>query len=241
MLANLHDALRFLCEFHAPALANVQGLKVDDPEIPEALRSVYATFGDPATPLSPINGQDSLSGPSDLTRKGDYVHFLSESQGCWSCAYRLDGGADPAVYLFGDGPEPVKQSDSLEEFLVTCLLQESVMAAPHFASQEDGILPEAALHAPLEPLWLEAVYSSPNPTHWFYWCNDPGILVMRFDGDYAPWLWLGAYEDRWGDALRDCQNGYVVTGPSGEERRVGRSRPNPSKARRMPKWLRWFE
>lgn len=117
------------------------------------------------TPFGPFAGQDSLSGPFDLTRRGDYVHFLSENQGCWSCAYRVDGGADPAVYLFGDGPEPVKQSDSLERFLVTCLLQESVMAAPHLANQEDGILPEEALHAPVEPLWLEAVYASPNPTH----------------------------------------------------------------------------
>jgi hypothetical protein len=113
MLTNLQDTLEFLRDFHAPALANVSALHVDDPGIPEVLRKVYAVFGAPTRPLSPIHGADSLRGPSQLKRIGDFVHFLDESQACWSCAYHADGSADPAVFLFGDDAEPVKQSDSL--------------------------------------------------------------------------------------------------------------------------------
>src|SRR5262245_57383661 len=158
MLADLDDALRFLRNFHARALTSVSGLSVDDPAIPEALRKVYATFGDPTAASSPIGGQDSLKSPSELRRDGDFVHFLDENQGCWTCAYRADGGADPAVFLFADDTEPVKQSNSVGSFLVTYLLQESVMSAPHFASQEEGSLPEDALRSAVEPLWLAAVY-----------------------------------------------------------------------------------
>jgi len=241
MLADLDDALGFLRDFHAGALAGVQGLRVNEPTIPAALRRVYATFGEPQASSCPIGGQDSLKGPSELRRTGDFIHFLDENQGCWSCAYCVDGGEDPAVFLFEDGEEPVKQGDSLERFLVTYLLQESVMSAPHFASQEDGVLPEDALRAAVEPLWLAAVYSRPNPTHWFYWCKDAGVLAMRFDGDYAPWLWLGAQEDRWESVLRDCQSGYMVSGPARDDRCVGRMGPSQSNARQLPKWLRWLE
>ena len=241
MLTNLDDTLDFLRVFHAPALERVQGLKVDDASIPAALRKVYAIFGDPGSELGPICGQDSLAGPAGLKRVGDYVHFLSESQACWSCAYPVDGGADPPVYLFGDDQRPVKQSDSLEKFLVTLLLQESVLAAPHLAYQEHGRSAEDALTVPVEPLWLEAVYAQPNATHWFYWSSEPRILIMRFDGDCAPWLWLGSYDVQWESVLRACKDGYLVSEPSGNERRVGCTNPEDHVRKRLPKWLRWLE
>jgi hypothetical protein len=242
MLTSLDETLNFLRDFHAPALENVQGLEVDDASIPIALRKVYATFGDPETELGPISGQDSLAGPAGLKRVGDYVHFLDEAQACWSCAYPIDGGADPPVYLFGDDDKaPVKQSDSLAKFLVTVLLQESVLAAPHMAYQEHGGSAEAALLTSVEPLWLEAIYAQPNPTHWFYWSSEPRILLMRLDGDHAPWLWLGAYEDRWKSVLRECKDGYVVSEPSKEERRACCSNPEDFRKKRLPKWLRWLE
>ena len=241
MLTNLDDALTFLKQFHAPALEKVSSLVIRNDNIPTGLRKVYEVFGKPDQKYGPINGQDSLSGPEDLKPVDGFIHFLSENQACWSCAFKEDGGDDPAVYLFEDDEEPIMQSDSLEEFLITFLLQESVMTTSHLATQEDGLSAEGALNIPVEPLWLEAIYSREGPTHWFYKTENPQILIMRFDGDYAPWLWLASYEDRWEEVLRPCEEGFVVAGSSaGEETRVARLKPEKKK-KRLPKWLRWLE
>ncbi|MEZ5301201.1 MAG: hypothetical protein R3F11_11190 [Verrucomicrobiales bacterium] len=70
-----------------------------------------------------------------------------------------------------------------------------MMGAPNLVWQEGGIPAETALRCQVEPLWLSAIYARPNPTHWFHWAPEPKILAMRFDGDYAPWLWLASYEN----------------------------------------------
>ncbi len=202
-------------------------LKVDDPSIPAALRKVYAAFGDPSAPSCVIAGQDSLLPPTQLRRTGEFVVFLHENQGCWSGAYREEGDMDPEVYLFEYGKEPVKISATLEQFLVTFLLSESAVSAPMGVTQEDGILPSEALKLPVEPLWLNAKYSMPEPTHSFYWCEEGRILIMRWDGDYAPWLWMGSYEDRWEEVLNSCPGGYVIGAGPNRDRTILSTTPPP--------------
>jgi hypothetical protein len=210
MLSNLDDAIDFLRDFHASIMNEFPGIKVEDPSIPLALRKVYANFGDAKGKLRIVCAIDTLAGPADLRREGDFVHFLTECQGCWTCAYRVDDGPDPAVFLFGDEPVPRKRSDSLSDFLVTCLLDGSIFTPPFSVNQPD-LSPHEAFNETVEPLWMEAVYSRPGPTHWFYWCKKNRILIMHFDGDYAPWLWMSSYEDRWKIALKDYPGDYEIT------------------------------
>lgn len=241
-ITTLDEALDFLLDFHAPSLGSEASIDyhfTEDSPIPLPLRKVYTAFGDRRNcEFDPTSGQDTLSPPDDLPRIDNYVHFVNESQACWSCAYLADAGDDPPVYLVADdGPE--KRCNSLSEFLITFLLQEAIMVAPHMAHHEGEKSACAALKPEVEPLWLDAVYSQPNPSHSFHWAPEPRILIMRFHGDYAPWLWLASYEEHWETVLHKCEDGFIVGNDCNQ--RAACLNPEKFEVKRLPEWLRWLE
>jgi uncharacterized protein (TIGR02996 family) len=84
--------------------------------------------------------QDHLLPPDRLEQVEGMTIFAWENQGCWSCGFP-PGQEDPPVYMTsGNGDEIVEVCDSLDHFLITMCLQETIFAAPCLAAFDEGKL-----------------------------------------------------------------------------------------------------
>ena len=197
-IQSLNDLFRFLHWWHETdrEAAGLPEHRVPT-ELPDPLRRFYLEFGrmtaiedEPA----PFNTQDMLGSIADLEYENGMVTFSWENQGNWSCKTRL-GEKDPPVFsdagmLWDEHCEGFEQvCDSLEHFIITLALQETLMSCkPLWGLENDP--QEGDLLIAREPLWLNGRYVSGEPDHQFHIAREPKAIFMEYQG-----FWLGSKAD----------------------------------------------
>ncbi|WP_433606163.1 hypothetical protein [Prescottella agglutinans] len=160
--------------------------------LPSALRDLYAFAGqwpcrDPEEhlPASPMifQHQDVLVRAADLSASGGTIDFLSENQDSWTC--RVAASADSSAVFSNahwmwddvDMDDYVELAPTLEHFLTSFVLQETVMGCRNLVVADDEAAPAVSgLTDRATPLWLHGWYVFDEPTHSF-WQSGPFLLA----------------------------------------------------------------
>ncbi|MGW1193473.1 hypothetical protein, partial [Streptomyces sp. NPDC002559] len=116
------------------------------------------------------------------------VEFLSENQDSWTCRVTAAAPAAPVVlsnahWMWDDGPEDeyTPLTPSLEQFLTSFVLQETVFGCRNLATaDEPTALPDRSV-----PLWLDGWYVFEEPSHSF-WSVDSTLVA-----DISGTRWVG--------------------------------------------------
>jgi hypothetical protein len=168
-------------------------------ELPGSLHRFYAFAGRWPPAFLPYCGnrfdvQDRFlpldQGPwGNVYRSGPYLVFVAENQGVWEVATCAQGD-DPPVWVSEDcshcGPSPIWRplENPLSHFLVTFVLQETLLGSEFRACHEDALSVFAGAGCQCEPVWLNGEYSYPG-VHHSYFLVDRRILLRRDTGDIA--------------------------------------------------------
>ncbi|MDH6279434.1 hypothetical protein [Prescottella agglutinans] len=173
--------------------------------LPSALRELYAFAGrwpsrDPEEhlPDSPmiLQQQDVLVRAADLSTNGAAIDFLCENQDSWTC--RVAASTDASAVFSNahwmwddvDMDDYVELAPTLEHFLTSFVLQETVMGCRNLVVAEDATaLGASGLTDRATPLWLQGWYVFDEPTHSF-WRSGPFLLA-----EIAGTHWVGWNDD----------------------------------------------
>ncbi|CRK52146.1 conserved hypothetical protein [Rhodococcus sp. RD6.2] len=174
---------------------------------PTALAELYAFVGRWPTqetgehlPESPmiLQHQDVLVRPSDLVVVDGHVDFVRDHQDAWTCRVRADAESSAVwsnahwMWTDVDTEDYVKLTPTLEHFLTSFVLQETVLGCRNLAVVEDDGAPIATrLTEQVTPLWLNGWYVFGEPEHSF-WRAGPYLLA-----DISGTRWIG-----WNDSSR---------------------------------------
>lgn len=166
--------------------------------LPQPLREIYLYAGKWPNPrldagLYLFQGQDILMDVENLERKNGRVFFLMENQSNWTCEVEEYNNESP---IYCDAAEIWDENasgheivcKSLSHFLVTFCLQELVLSSNYVGTVDNNIKIQEIIKSS-EPLWLNGIYVSKEPTHSFY-IYDNRLIIMDYNG-----LWYACNDE----------------------------------------------
>jgi hypothetical protein len=121
---------------------------------------------------------------ASMHRVDDLLVFAVENQGVWEVA-TLPEGHDPGVWISVDcshrGPHPDwrKLDRSLSHFLVSFVLQESLLGSDFVACHENAITKFRDAGCDIRSIWIEGEYAWPNVRHSYFLIE--GRILLRLD------------------------------------------------------------
>jgi hypothetical protein len=243
VITNATQLIEFLGRYHRSILEREPAKPVTWPEfvVPEPLRALHELFGQHIDhSWGPLSSQDHLAPLHEMRLDGDEVVFLHENQGCWSCTYSLT--PPHPVFRYDDEPTGTRQTDTLEEFLITFALQEAVMSSPWLLGIH-GAPSAEALGIELVDLHRGGRYAYEGENDDFWITPDQQTICMDNAGTA---LWLASYSDRVLD-LRRPEFEYQIVSPrdplapktyGGRDENGKLPQSAPSFFQRFAAWLR---
>ena len=188
MISDIRQAVDFIADWHGIAKGFDNAV---DARIPLPLRTVYTAFRNqigetirPGTgPLLSTN--DHLTPYESLVLEGDTFEFCFENQGIWSCRCPIEVSDGPVISnapAMWDAAATgyTEVCDSLDHFLTTFVLQETVLSSEYLYSCN----PDAAaafVKSECNDVWVDGEYIYREPTHSFYLYSET-YLLMKYRG-----------------------------------------------------------